>query len=277
MLATTICSHTAFAQEADSTGLPGDNFSLTGALEMFKKSSSPEQFEQLINAQDNNVNNLDLNDDGNTDYIKVIDKKDGDAHAFILQSVVSETENQDIAVIEVEKQKDGKAALQIVGDPDIYGEELIVEPTAQNVESDTPAKKQVQVNIWAWPSVRYVYGPAYSVWVSPWGWRARPVWYHPWHPVRWHAFYPYRNPYRNHYVVVHHHTVVHAHRVYTPVRTTSVTVQTRHQASVNNYRATRTTQTVTTQGRHGHSKTVRRTSTVHGKKATAKTARARKN
>ena len=29
---------------SDSTGLPGDNFSLEGALELFKKSESPEAF-----------------------------------------------------------------------------------------------------------------------------------------------------------------------------------------------------------------------------------------
>jgi hypothetical protein len=29
----------------DSTGLPGDNFSLQGALELFKKASGPEEFE----------------------------------------------------------------------------------------------------------------------------------------------------------------------------------------------------------------------------------------
>ena len=37
---------TAFAQP-DSTGMPGDNFSLQGALEMFKQASSPEEFEKL--------------------------------------------------------------------------------------------------------------------------------------------------------------------------------------------------------------------------------------
>lgn len=31
--------------EADSTGLPGDNFSLEGAIELFKQASSPEEFE----------------------------------------------------------------------------------------------------------------------------------------------------------------------------------------------------------------------------------------
>src|SRR5687768_5890554 len=95
----------------DSTGLPGDNFSLQGALGMFKKAGSPEEFEKLINSEDNGVNNLDLNGDGETDYIRVIDKSDKDAHAFVLQVAVSEKENQDIAVIELEKTGDQEAVV----------------------------------------------------------------------------------------------------------------------------------------------------------------------
>ncbi|MBL0110193.1 MAG: hypothetical protein IPP42_04700 [Saprospiraceae bacterium] len=57
----------------------------------------------MLNQDDNHVNNLDLNDDGEVDYIRVIDNMDGDAHALVLQVVVSATENQDIAVIEIEK------------------------------------------------------------------------------------------------------------------------------------------------------------------------------
>src|SRR5258706_12360899 len=113
----------------DSTGLPGDNFSLEGALEMFKKASSPEEFEKLINTENNGVNNLDLNNDGNIDYVKVIDKKDGDVHAFILKDALSEPESQDIAVIELERKEKDNAVLQIAGDEDIYGEETIVEPS----------------------------------------------------------------------------------------------------------------------------------------------------
>ncbi|HMW27727.1 MAG TPA: hypothetical protein PKC51_13835, partial [Ferruginibacter sp.] len=117
---------TAVAQEeADSTGLPGDNFSLQGALEMFKKAGSPEEFEKLINTQSNNINNLDLNGDGDIDYVRVIDKSEKDAHAFVLQVAVSENENQDIAVIELEKNGSESAVLQIVGDEEIYGEQVI--------------------------------------------------------------------------------------------------------------------------------------------------------
>jgi hypothetical protein len=47
---------------------------------------------------------------------------------FVLQAVVSENEKQDIAVIEIEKTGDTTAVLQIIGDEDIYGEQVIVEP-----------------------------------------------------------------------------------------------------------------------------------------------------
>jgi len=270
LLLITVATLTVVAQQPDSTGLPGDNFSLSGALEMFKKSESPEQFEQLINSQDNNINNLDLNGDGDIDYIKVIDKSDGDAHAFILRAAISLNEDQDIAVIELGKEGDQEAAIQIVGDPDIYGDEVIVEPVSEKVSSAPVAASPVYVNVWAWPAVQYVYRPSYVVYISPWGWRAHPAWYRPWRPVRWHAFHPYHAPYRHRYVVVHHHRVVRAQRVYTPVRTTSVTVRTRNQQSVNNYRATRTTKTVAVKSRGGQTKAVKRTTKVHGKQGTVK-------
>ncbi|MES2691457.1 MAG: hypothetical protein V4658_13700 [Bacteroidota bacterium] len=229
---------------ADSTGLPGDHFSLEGALELFKISQSPEEFEKMLNAEDNKVNNLDLNGDGETDYIKVIDKQEGNAHAFILQAVVSETENQDVAVIELEKKSDDKAVLQIVGDEDVYGQQTIVEPTQKVAVNAGTSTKTVIVNVQPWPVVRYVYTPSYAVWVSPWRWRTYPAWYRPWRPVHYHVFYGYRSPYRYHYTVARRHRVIVAHRAYVPVRTTSVTVRTRNQATMTTYRTNRTTRNV---------------------------------
>jgi hypothetical protein len=252
----------------DSTGLPGDHFSLEGALEMFKKAGSPEEFEKLVNIEDNKVNNLDLNGDGDIDYIKVIDKKEGDAHAFILQAAISETENQDIAVIELEKKGNTEAVLQIVGDQDIYGESKIVEPTEVSGPSQSATNSNVVVNVWAWPAVRYAYAPSYTAWVSPWGWRARPLWWHPWRPMHWHAFYPYRAPYRHRYIVAYNYRAVYAHRVYVPVRTTSVVVNTRHQASVNHYRTTKTVTVTNT--RNKQVTATRKTTTVQGRKGRVK-------
>lgn len=261
----------------DSTGLPGDNFSLQGALEMFQKASSPEEFEKMINSEGNHVNNLDLNGDGDIDYIRVIDNADKDAHALVLQAIISESESQDIAVIELEKTGAESAMLQIVGDEDIYGEEVIVEPGegddaflndfSDNSIAHGPSLGYVNktpaiiVNVWLWPSVRFIYGPRYAAWRSPWRWRAYPAWWRPWRPVRWHVFHPFVRPYHARFAVVRTHRVVVAHRVYKPIRVTSVSVRSRHAASVNNFRVTRSRTVVT--GPRGN-KAVKTTTKVKG-------------
>jgi hypothetical protein len=268
--------------DADSTGLPGDNFSLAGALELFKKAGSPEEFEKMLNTESNNVNNLDLNNDGDIDYVRVINKKDGDVQVFVLQVPVSASESQDIAVIELEKTGAESAVLQIVGDEDMYGEETILEPDeatppAASVYTSSlhgPAaptneyntfnpQSGIIVNVWMWPAVRFVYAPAYVVWVSPWGWGRRPVWFRPWRPLAWHAFRPYRYRYPTHYVVVHQHRIVRARPIYRPVRVTSVTVTNRNRAAVTSYRTTKKTRTVTT-GNGRRVQATRRTTTVEG-------------
>lgn len=232
----TIGGMSVYAQ-ANDPEVPGDNFSLEGALELFKKSASPEEFEQLLNSPDSKVNNLDLNGDGDIDYIKVIDRNEGNVHAFILQAVISNREQQDIAVIELEKLANGKAILQIVGDADIYGIETIIEPTREvRVNAGTSTARTI-VNVWAWPSVQYIYGPYYSVWVSPWGWSMRPVWWSPWRPINYYVYDPYWAPYRPYYSVWHSHRVVYAHRIYRPMRTTSVVVYNRHHQQIDRYRS----------------------------------------
>jgi hypothetical protein len=258
----------------DSTGLPGDHFSLQGALEMFKQSSSIEEFEKLINTESNNVNNLDLNGDGDIDYVNVIDKADKDVHAFILRVAVSATENQDIAVIELEKTGDTTAMLQIIGDDEMYGEQVIVEPSDEGdeLETDDAGKgsgpsfrydfteaSRIIVNVFYWPSVRFVFRPAYVPWVSPWRWRHYPGWWRPWRPVRWAVFHPRRLVYHRHCAVVRTHRVVVAHRVYAPYRANSVVVRNRTAVARNNYRVTRSRTRVT--GPRGNSR-VRTNTTI---------------
>jgi hypothetical protein len=273
LLTTSTLKVQAQDQLPDSANLPGDNFSLAGALDLFKKAGSPEEFEKLLNTEDSKVNNLDLNDDGNTDYIKVVSKRENDVQIFVLQAQVSETESQDIAVIELEKTGSENAVIEIVGDEDIFGEETIVEPgdnqdNAFNESFSLLAKgpnteysaNGIVVNVWGWPCVRYVYAPAYVVWVSPFTWRARPVWYRPWRPLAYTVYRPFRYRHRPHYTVVTTRRVVVAPRIYKPMRVTSVTVRNRHHVAVNNYRVTRKTTTV--QGRHGR-KFTRTTTTVH--------------
>lgn len=265
----------------DSTGLPGDNFSLQGALDLFEKVDSPEAFEKAINDESNHVNNLDLNGDGEIDYVRVMDMMDDNVHVFVLQVPVSEKESQDIAVIELEKTGDESAVLQIVGDEDIYGEEVIFEPSSDDDGKDNrkgagPSVNPdavyvgIVVNVWYWPSVRFVYAPAYRPWVSPWRWRSYPTWWRPWRPVTWHVWHPYHHHYRRPYVVAHTHRIVHGPRIYRPARVTSVSVHTRHATSVGHYRVNHKKTTVT--GPRGNKTTVRKT-TVKGPRGHVKGTR----
>jgi hypothetical protein len=229
----------SYSQALTNAEVPGDHFSLEGALELFKKSSSPEEFERMLNVPDSKVNNLDLNGDGLTDYIRVNDRYDGNIHAFILQAVVSPNEAQDIAVIELELLGDGKASLQIVGDPDIYGVETIIEPTQEVRTYAGTQTSRATINVWTWPVVQYCYNPYYSVWISPWSWYARPIWWNPWRPVAYVVYRPYWTPYRNYYSYCNYHRNVYAHNVYIPVRTTSVIVNDRHRDAIMYSRNTR--------------------------------------
>lgn len=262
----------AQAQNTDSTGLPGDEFNLQGALELFKNATSPEAFEKALNNPDNHIHNLDLNGDQDADYIQVVNRKENDAHVFILQVAVSETETQDIAVIELEKTGEESASLQIIGDEEIFGEALIVEPGTEEAAFAAPLLSDdikgpaiqtagVIVNVWFWPCVRYVYAPGYRLWVSPWRWRHYPGWWRPWRPLSWNIWHPYRSYYHRNYIVVSTHRMVNAHRIYTPVHSRSVTVHNRYTVARNNYTVTRKRTTVT--GPRGNSVT-RKTTTVRG-------------
>jgi hypothetical protein len=273
-----------YSTAPDSSGVPGDQFNLQAALELFKNSNSPEAFEKAINTEDNHVNNLDLNEDGEIDYVRVESKMDGDVHIFILQVPVSENENQDIAVIELEKTGNEEAMIQIIGDEDIFGEALIVEPLEEELEEDSeesaPGMKKggpnaigfdddefrIVINVWAWPSVRFVYGPAYRPWISPWRWRHYPSFWRPWRPLSWRVWHPYRiRPIRG-FGFSHTHRVVHAHKVYTPHRKTSVSVKTRHSKSIGNYRVTRTKTTTIKKGPAGKTRVKKTRTTTRVKK-----------
>lgn len=230
----------------EETGMDGDHFSLEGALELFKKAQSPEAFEELLNSKDQNVNNLDLNQDGEVDYIRIVDHGGEGVHAIVLTVAVSESENQDIAVIEIERQGDEYAILQIIGDPDVFGSEIILEPfeeeesgTGKGYEGDDSGYARIVVNVWTWPCVRFMYAPGYRPWVSPWRWRHYPNWWRPWRPLAWSAWHVRIAPYRAHrYHIVSSHRMTRAHAVYVPRRTHSAVVKTRTTTTLHTRKGT---------------------------------------
>ncbi len=258
-------------EKADSLGLPGDNLNLYAVLDLFQKSATFEEFEKQLNVEDSKINNLDLNNDDKTDYIKIVDHQTGESHAVVMQVLVNEKETQDVAVIEIEKDKDGKVMVQIVGNEELYGKDYIVEPT----ENDPTAKAEVSdpnkktettvsadgktvinnttnnyynssnsnsspdtyIVVNQWPMVHHIYSPSYVVYVSPWYWYSYPLWWHPWTPWYWHNYYWHHyDHYHYHHYGHYHRTSFYrapvAHNYYGPRRTVSVTVQNHRAANV---------------------------------------------
>ncbi|MGZ3932711.1 MAG: hypothetical protein ACXVP0_15700, partial [Bacteroidia bacterium] len=121
---------------SDSTGMPGDNLDLRVVLNTFKESSSVEDFEKRLNDPASKINNLDLNNDGKIDYLRVKDYGKDNAHSLAIQDPINDKETQDVAVIEIEKKDGNIAHVQIVGDEDLYGKNYIVQPDEQPSSSN---------------------------------------------------------------------------------------------------------------------------------------------
>lgn len=171
-------------------GLPGDNLDLYAVLDLFQKSKTIEAFEKSLNEEKNSINNLDLNLDKKVDFIKVTTKKDGNSYMFILQVDVTKTETQDVAVILLDKDKNGKVSLQIVGDEDLYGKDYVIEPKGNSsvtanpgyvgtdpVKQNVEASATTNVTIQQQPIVQYVYSPAYVPYTPPYYYGFYPPWF----------------------------------------------------------------------------------------------------
>jgi hypothetical protein len=196
-------------------GLPGDNLNLYAVMKLFQQSKTLEEFERNLNDPKTNINNLDLNEDSQVDYIKVFDDPDGDAHNIVLQVAVGPKENQDVAVFTVQKFNNGQVFIQLTGDEELYGKNYIVEPIYDSetmaetpnpgyTEKEGPVQnitviRTTPVEIAAWPVVRFIYMPSYTVWRSSWYWGYYPSYWHPWRPFSWHYYYGYHYNWNNDY------------------------------------------------------------------------------
>ncbi len=221
-----------FSQENEQSEKIGDHFSLEGALSVFKNAQSLEDFEKAINDENNNVNNLDLNNDGLIDYVTVSDIMDKNTHVIVLSVFVDENEKQDIATIGIEKTGNEEAQLQIEGDNALYAENTIVEPydidekinRTRGPNQFDITTTRVVINVWFWPSVRFLYAPNYVVWVSPFHWNHYPHWWKPWKPFGHRVFYSRCATHRAYFHKTSIRRVTVARKVYTPNRKSSTLV-----------------------------------------------------
>jgi hypothetical protein len=211
----------AYAQSNDepvALGLPGDNLNLYAVLDVFQKSKTLEDFEKSVNAEENKINNLDLNNDNKTDYIQVNSEKKGETFFVILQVSVSKTEKQDVAVIEIDKDKSGKVNIQVIGDEELYGKDYIIEPSQNESVAGTPNpgysqgtttiinnnttnnnttnnSDRVGPTVSVWPVVLYLFSPLFVPWHSPWYWGYYPSYWRPWRPYYYRTYWGYHRRY----------------------------------------------------------------------------------
>ena len=186
----------AFSQDkVDTTnklGLAGDNLDLYAVLDLFQNSKTIEAFEKALNEPSNKINNLDLDLDKKVDFIKVVTDTSGkkdDSYLFILRVDVSKKEAQDVAVILLDRDKDKKVSLQIVGDVELYGKDYVVEPKGNSSITPNPGYKgedpvtvtvaapATNVVVQQAPIVQYVYSPAYVPYYPPYYYGYYPGWF----------------------------------------------------------------------------------------------------
>ncbi len=149
-----------------------DNLDLDAVASIFGDSENLEDFERRLNDPDNRISNLDLNEDGYIDYLRVLENSSDRNSLVVVQAVLDEAVYQDVATIEIERVQNGNPRVQIVGDSYIYGSNYIIEPMYVR----TPL------------IFSFFWSPRYITYHSPYYWDYYPSWYsyyRPYSPFRY--------------------------------------------------------------------------------------------
>ncbi|MBD3581428.1 hypothetical protein [Flavobacterium selenitireducens] len=168
-----------------------DNLDLKAVASIFGASRNLEDFEQRLNDPANQISNLDLNNDNEVDYLRVIEVNQDNTRLVILQAVLDREVYQDVATIDAERSANA-VQVQVIGDPYLYGPNYIYEPVY--------VTRPVFFDFW--------WSVGYRPYVSSWYWGYYPNYWQVWHPM---PIYRYRNH-------VHVHVNVHNHYNYVNVR-----------------------------------------------------------
>jgi hypothetical protein len=175
--ATSLVSNPVFSQDitvVTPTSEAADGLDLQAVAELFKDAKDLEEFEMSLNDPEVGVNNIDLDDNGEVDFIRVMEEASNDAHVIVLQVPLGENEFQDVATIEVEKNGEDNYNMQIRGNEIIYGANFYIAP--------------VQVHVHTWPIIPWIFRPVYHPYRSAFHFGFYPRWWHPWHPVTVHVY-----------------------------------------------------------------------------------------
>ncbi len=210
LLATVVTTVKAQERPDEYLGLPGDNLNLYAVMNLFQESETLEGFERKLNEEQSRINNLDLNGDNMVDYISVTDYVDGADHTIVLSVALNSKEKQDVAAFTVQRLRNGSVQIQLIGDEALYGRNYIIEPIYNENYNETPNPgytgrtivRTTTIEIAAWPVIRFIYHPTYTIWHSRWYWGHYPAYWHSWSPYYYHYYYGYHS---NWYPVYYRH------------------------------------------------------------------------
>jgi len=170
-----------------------NNLDLKAVASVFGDARNLEDFERRLNDYDNPISNLDFNNDGEIDYLRVIEVTEQNAHVVVVQAVVGKDVYQDVATIVVDKYSNGRPYVQVIGNSYLYGANYIVEP----IYDFTPV---IYSSFWR---------NGYSRWYSPYTWGYYPNYYHVRRPY---TIDVYRSHVCSHVNV--HHRYNYTHHIY---------------------------------------------------------------
>lgn len=143
-----------------------DNLDLRAVASIFGDSKDLADFEFRLNDPKTQISNLDLNNDNQVDYLRVIESIEGNVHLIVIQAVLGHDQFQDVATVEVEKDNNNRMQVQVVGDVYMYGRNYIYEPVYVNV-----------------PVIyNYFWVSNYHPYYSRWYWGYYPSYYTYWSP-----------------------------------------------------------------------------------------------
>ncbi len=138
------------------------NLDLQAVASIFGESRDLQDFEMRLNDYDAQISNLDLNNDGEVDYLRVIESSENNVHLVVVQAVLDRDVYQDVASIVVDRTRYQKTYVQVIGDPYLYGNNYIIEPMYVST-----------------PSIfSFFWGSSYQSWSSPYYWGYYPRYYH---------------------------------------------------------------------------------------------------
>ena len=169
-----------------------EGLDLKVVAKLFAEAKNLEEFENALNNPDSAFCNLDLNGDGQVDYLRVVETGEGNKRLIVLQAILAKDIYQDVASIYVEKDEKNEVSVQVIGDEYVYGKNYIIEP----VYVYRPV-----IYDWFWSDMWYAwhspwywgYWPgwwyAHSCWAHDWYWRHCYAWHHHHH---WCSFRPGR-------------------------------------------------------------------------------------